>query len=88
MPAGVVIRQPCMIFRGPHHSTQREVNNYRVRQRTNFGLAWLGPSNGPSNGFAPIRIVKSKHHIKKGTMVIICTGVSLVTKCIRYASGT
>jgi hypothetical protein len=32
------------------------------------------PSNGPSNGFAPIKIIKSKRHIKKiCTLVILCT---------------
>jgi hypothetical protein len=36
------------------------------------------PSNGPSNGFAPIKIIKSKHHIKRtSTLVILCTRVLL-----------
>ncbi len=36
------------------------------------------PSNGPSNGFAPIKIIQSKSHIKKtGTLVILCTQVWL-----------
>jgi hypothetical protein len=32
------------------------------------------PSNGPSDGFAPIKIIKSKRYTKKtGTLVILCT---------------
>ncbi len=29
--------------------------------------------NGPRNGFARIKIIKSKRHIKTGTFVILCT---------------
>jgi hypothetical protein len=31
------------------------------------------PSNGPSNRFAPIKIIKSAPYKKTGTMVILCT---------------
>jgi hypothetical protein len=45
------------------------------------------PSNGPSNGFALIKIIKSKRHIKTGTLVILCTWVLLQVYsvfCILY----
>jgi hypothetical protein len=31
------------------------------------------PSNGPSNGFAPIKTIKSKRYIKNRKLVILCT---------------
>ncbi len=41
-------------------------------------------SNGQSNGFAPIKIIKSKRHIKKAdTLVILCTWVCC--RCILYS---
>ncbi len=46
------------------------------------------PSNGLSNGFAPIKIIKSKSHIKTGTRVILCTRVLLQEYsvfCILYS---
>ncbi len=41
---------------------------------------WCGPihSNGPSNGFVHIKIIKPRRHKKTGTLVILCTWVSLV----------
>ncbi len=43
----------------------------------------LNPSNVPSNGFALIKIIKSKLLIKAGTLVILCTrhGLQLCGYC-------
>ncbi len=35
------------------------------------------PSNGPSNEFAHIKIIKSMRHRKTGTFVILWTGAAL-----------
>ncbi len=41
------------------------------------------PFQCPSNWFAPIKIIKSKHHIKMGTLVILCTWI--FCSCILYS---
>ncbi len=43
---------------------------------TYVSTLWPTPSNGPSNVFACIKIVKSKRHKKTGTLVILSTRVS------------
>ncbi len=45
------------------------------------------PSNGLSNGFSRIKIIKSKRHIKKGTLVILYSIFCILYSvfCILYS---
>jgi hypothetical protein len=36
-------------------------------------MIFRAPFNDLINGFAPIKLIKSKCHIKTGTLVILCT---------------
>ncbi len=47
---------------------------------------WPTPSNGPSNGYAPITIIKSKRHIKNRYIGnFMCTSFATCVFCILYS---
>ncbi len=50
-------------FFGPWNGNASEASAIRARKKLRFSVPT--PSNGPSNGFVPIRIITSKRHIKK-----------------------